>query len=96
MRGDGMIWKRGEIWWVAFYVDGKKQRESAKTGDEETARKYLRRRLKEVHAHECDPTKTFITQRDRRRTIADLVDALKRDWSFAARTRRRARATLLA
>ena len=54
MRGDGMIWKRGEIWWVAFYVDGKKQRESAKTGDEETARKYLRRRLKEVHAHECD------------------------------------------
>jgi len=80
------------IRWVEFYVDGKKQRESAKTNDEETAQKYLRRRLKEVHAHELDPAKPFMTQIDRRRTIADLLDALKRDleirgkWSPQART----------
>src|SRR6266851_3781068 len=79
MRGDGITYKRGETWWVQFYVDGKQQRESAKTSDEATAQKYLRRRLKEVHAHEFDPAKPFITQRDRRRTITDLIDALKRD-----------------
>jgi integrase len=79
MRGDGNLYKRGTTWWCAFYVDGKQQRESAKTSDEETAKKYLRRRLKEVHAHECNPAERFLTQRDRRRTIADLVDALKRD-----------------
>ena len=79
MRGDGNLYKRGETWWCAFYVDGKQQRESAKTNDEETAKKYLRRRLKEVHAHECNPAERFLTQRDRRRTIADLIDALKKD-----------------
>ena len=78
MRGDGNLYKRGETWWCAFYVDGKQQRESAKTNDEETAR-VSPQTLKEVHAHECNPAERFLTQRDRRRTIADLIDALKRD-----------------
>src|ERR1700722_9481384 len=52
MRGDGSIYRRGATWWVCYYVDGKQQRESTKTSDEETARKYLRRKLKEAHAHE--------------------------------------------
>jgi integrase len=82
MRGDGMIYQRGSTWWLAFYVDGKLQRESAKTSDEEKARKVLRAKLKEVHAHELDPTKPFITQRDRRRTVADLLDALKADFEI--------------
>jgi integrase len=92
MRGDGRIWKRGGTWWMQFYVDGKKQRESAKTNDEEKARKTLRAKLKEVHAHELDPAKPFITQRERRRTISELLDALKADleirgkWSPQART----------
>jgi integrase len=82
MRGDGRIFKRGETWWVSFYVDGKEQRETAKTGDESRAEKYLRAKLKEVHAHELDPTKPFMTQRARRRTIADLMDALKADFEI--------------
>jgi integrase len=92
MRGDGNLYKRGETWWLAYYVDGKQQRESAKTNDEEKARKTLRAKLKEVHAHEIDPTKPFITQRERRRTVSDLMDALKADleirgkWCPQART----------
>jgi integrase len=82
MRGDGRIFKRGDTWWIAFYVDGREQRESAKTKDEGTAVKYLRKKLKEVHAHELDPTKPFLTQRDRKRTIADLMDALKADFEI--------------
>jgi integrase len=82
MRGDGRIFKRGDTWWIAFYVDGREQRESAKTNSEEMAHKYLRKKLKEVHAHELDPAKPFITQRDRKRTVADLMDALKTDFEI--------------
>jgi integrase len=82
MRGDGRIFKRGGTWWIAFYVDGREQRESAKTSSEEVAQKYLRRKLKEVHAHELDPAKPFITQRDRKRTIADLMDGLRADFEI--------------
>ncbi len=82
MRGDGRIFKRGGTWWVAFYVDGREQRESAKTANEGTAQKYLRTKLKEVHAHELDPAKPFITQRERKRTVSDLMDALKADFEI--------------
>lgn len=82
MRGDGRIYKRGGTYWIGFYVDGREQRESAKTTDEEKARKTLRAKLKEVHAHELDPAKPFVTQRARRRTIADLLDALKSDFEI--------------
>lgn len=92
MRGDGRIFKRRETWWIAFYVDGREQRESARTKDEGTAQKYLRRKLKEVHAHELDPSKPFLSQRDRKRSVSELMDALQADfeirgkWSPQART----------
>lgn len=82
MRGDGRIFKRRETWWIAFYVDGREQRESAKTNNEGMALKYLRKKLKEVHAHELDPAKPFITQRERKRTVSDLMDALKSDFEI--------------
>jgi integrase len=82
MRGDGRVFKRGETWWVAFYVDGHEQRESAKTKDEGTAHKYLRKKLKEVHAHELDPAKPFLSQRDRKRTVGELMGALKIDFEI--------------
>jgi integrase len=82
MRGDGRVFKRGANWWIAFYVDGREQRESSKTTDEAVAQKYLRKKLKEVHAHELDPAKPFRTQRDRKRTVADLVDALQDDFEI--------------
>jgi hypothetical protein len=53
-RGDGRIYARGEVLWVAYHLRGKKIREStgAKVGDERAAEKFLRNRLKEVHADE--------------------------------------------
>jgi integrase len=81
-RGDGRVFQRGQIWWVQFYVDGRQHRESAKTTDREKAEKYLRSRLKEVHAHELDASRPFVTRRDKRRTIADLMDALKTDFEI--------------
>jgi integrase len=81
-RGDGSIYKRGRTWWIAFHLNSHLQRESAKTEDEQKALKILRARLKEVHAHELDPSKPFITQRDRRRTISDLLGALENDFKI--------------
>jgi integrase len=93
MRGDGSIYRRGATFWICVYVDGRQQRESAKTGDEATALKYLRNRLKEVHAHELDASKPFLTQRARRRTVSDLMQALKADLEIRSRWNPQARTT---
>ncbi len=81
-RGDGRLLLRGKTWWMQFYVDGRQHRESTKAADRERAEKVLRARLKEVHAHELDPTRSFVSQHDRRRTVADLMDALKTDFEI--------------
>lgn len=82
LRGDGRVFKRGATWWIAFYVDGKEQRESAKTTDPTKAERHLRRRQKEVHAHELDVSRPFVTRHDKLRTIAELMDALKIDFEI--------------
>jgi hypothetical protein len=82
IRGDGRIFQRGPTWWVAFYVEGKEQRESAKTAEPKEAEKYLRGRLKEVHAHELDASRPFVTRHEKLRTIAELMDALKIDFEI--------------
>lgn len=88
LRGDGRVFARGGNWWIAFYVDGREQRESAKTTDRERAEKYLRGRLKEVHAHEIDISKPFVTRHDKLRSIADLMDALKIDFEIREKNSR--------
>jgi integrase len=80
-RGDGRVFLRGNKLWCGFSVDGVEHRESTKTNDPIKAEKYLRMRLKEVHAHQFSRTK-FISQRDHRRTIADLMDALKTNFEL--------------
>jgi len=82
LRGDGRLFLRGTTWWMQFYVDGRQQRESTKASDPEKAEKVLRARLKEVHAHELDPSRSFVSQHDKRRTVADLMDALKTDFEI--------------
>jgi integrase len=87
MRGDGRIFQRGPIYWVAYYLRGKEHREAAKTKDGVTtsdpnaATKFLRARLKEVHADEVGG-RTFTTSRACRLTVFDLVEALKADYAL--------------
>ena len=79
--GTGSKYLRGSTWWIAFHVDGKLHREGTKTADEQKAEKILQKRLKEVHAHEVTGS-LFLAQRDRKRTVADLLDALKKDFQI--------------
>jgi integrase len=88
MRGDGRVFLRGSTWWAAFYVDSRQQRESTKKTDREQAEKYLHKRLKEVHAHELDASRQFVSQHDKRRTVAELMDALKTDFEIRGKNSR--------
>lgn len=45
MRGDGRIFRRNRIWWVAYCRSGKEYRESSHSTDEQEARDLLWKRL---------------------------------------------------
>jgi len=77
MRGDGRIFLRGKTYWCAYFTAGEEQRESCQTSDEKKAEKYLRSIIKRIHASEIQPEVPFLTHRDRKRTISDLMDAYK-------------------
>ena len=48
MRGLGRIFKRGPVWWIAYYHRGEELRESSQSDRESQARKLLKKRLGEV------------------------------------------------
>ena len=43
--GEGRIFRRGQIWWIAYCRSGKEYRESSRSTDEQLAREQLRARL---------------------------------------------------
>ena len=56
-------------------------RESTKEADESKARKFLRNKLKEVHADQIG-AKTFITPKQQRASVDDLLDSLETDYKL--------------
>ena len=46
--GMGTLYRRGGTWWIQYFLDGKRIRESAKTTEEKQARLFLKRRLGEA------------------------------------------------
>jgi integrase len=86
LRGLGVIYRRGKVWWIKYSVDGRRRRESSKSKRDADAIKLLQRRVKEA-------------ARDRRRdpvaenrvTMAQLFDGLVADY---AANGRRSAATL--
>ena len=51
-RGDGRVYLRGNVYFACYYLRGKQFRESTGETDEQKALKFLKTRLKEVHADE--------------------------------------------
>jgi hypothetical protein len=45
LRGDGRIFRRGRIWWIAHSRNGREYRESSRSTDEDVARHLPRKRL---------------------------------------------------
>jgi integrase len=65
------------MYWIALYVDGRLQRESTHKSDEKQAERFLQKRRNEARAHELNPAMPFISRRQNKRTISDLMDALQ-------------------
>ena len=76
MHGMGSVYRRGNVWWIAYYVNGVLKRESSKSTKESVARKLLKQRIGEVTSD------TFIEPKERRTTVADLLDALEADYQL--------------
>ena len=58
MRGNGRVFKRNQIWWIAYYREGRERRESSKARDRKVAVRLLRQRLGEAASGvlHVDPT----------------------------------------
>jgi integrase len=87
MRGDGRVYQRGNLFWVKFYRNGEPVREPARDKDGHgitdavAAHKFLRNRLKEVHAEECGGP-AFTTAKAKKLTLGDLLDGLTNDYAL--------------
>src|SRR6266702_3427585 len=94
MRGQGRVFPRNGIPWIAYCHSGRELRESAAPAIKETelkkgrplardealivAQKLLQRRLREV-ANDREGIKAFVGPRQDRVTVGELLDALESD-----------------
>ena len=76
MKGDGRVLQRGEIWWVAYYRDGREYRESSRSRDRKEAVRLLRQRVGEV------ATGVHPRAATRRLTMLDLFDLIEHHYQI--------------
>ncbi len=74
-RGTGSTYRRGEIYWIQYYRNGKPYRESSYSTKESDAGKLLKRRLGEIALGR------FIEPQAERITLKELTDDLLNDYS---------------
>ena len=77
MRGDGRVFQRSQIWWVAYYVDGREHRESSKSRERKEAVRLLRRRIGEIAsgtAQHLPASRRAITRAATMHDLFDLVE----------------------
>src|SRR5216683_2814928 len=79
MRGMGRVFKRGTVYWVAYYHRGKEYRESSESENEAAAKKLLKKRIAEVAQGR------LIGPNQERVTFDDLAQALLADYQINGR-----------
>jgi integrase len=79
MRGMGRIFKRGPIYWIAYYHRGKEYRESSESESESAAKKLLKKRIGEVAQGR------LLGANQERLTFDDLAQALLADYQINGR-----------
>jgi integrase len=70
----GRIFRRGQIYWVAYYRYGKEHRESTHSANENDATKLLKKRYGEI------ASRRFVGPREERVMFEDLVKGIERDY----------------
>ncbi|MBZ5497668.1 MAG: site-specific integrase [Acidobacteriia bacterium] len=82
-RGDGFIYQRpgSRFWWCAYMLHGVQERETTNEAEENKAKKYLRDRLKQVHADEIGARK-FVGPSAEKVTVNELLDDLEANFKI--------------
>ena len=83
MKGNGRVFKRGDIWWVAYYDNGREQRESSGSRERKEAVKLLRQRLGEVA---FGVARAAAPKRARAVKMDDLFDLVEHSHQLNGRT----------
>lgn len=83
MRGDGGVFQQAtsRFYYCRYYLRGKKIVQSTGKTTEKEAEKFLRDKLKEVHADQIG-AKQFVSPKQERNTVNDLLDNLKTDYTL--------------
>ena len=72
LRGSGRLFKRGALWWIAYYVNGKERRESSKSDHESDAKRLLKNRMKQIHGGR------YTGPEEDRLTVIELLNSLEK------------------
>ncbi len=78
-RGTGSLYERGGVWYLRYFKNGKRFRESAHTSDRRKAERLLQRRLAQI------ATGTFEGTRAERTKVGELADDFLRDYRINGR-----------
>ena len=94
-KAPGRIFQRkgSAFLWCAYYLRGKEYRESTHETDPQKAEKFLKRRLKAVGADQIGAA-PFITPRQERVRISELLDALQDDYGLRGKDSKQFRSNL--
>ncbi len=79
MRGMGIVYKHGSVYWIAYYHRGKRYRENSHSDNESQARKLLKKRIGEITAGR------FIGPDEDRLTFDKMVSDLENDYQINGR-----------
>ena len=85
MKGNGRVFQRGQVWWIAYYVDGRERRESSGSRERREAVRLLRLRLAEV-ASGVVPEPAPRRKRAPAVTMQDLFDLVEQNHRLNNRT----------
>ena len=77
--GQGMLWQRGRVWWIKYYVAGRAVRESTGTDDPKQAQRFLNERLGRVATGQ-----PVLPKADRVR-VEQLLDDLRAHYETTGR-----------
>jgi integrase len=75
----GSIYRRGRVWWVKYYKDGRPFYESSESQKSTEAQRLLEQRRAEIYAG------THLDSTARRITVGELLDDLVRDYKINAK-----------
>ena len=85
MRGDGRVFRRGQVWWIAYYRNSRECRESSKSRQRKDAVRLLRQRIGEVAE---DNVHVHMLRQKRSIKMSDLFDLAEHHYELNDRMNR--------